>query len=575
MKNLHTLKLNASSLGAAAPRQTRVAAPVEATQELPAPVAEVAQAKLQPAVRAATRPTSHLIALLAIDALATLAAVEATGAIHSGYVRLAILLLGVLVASGVLAGAAVAFNRQRPASVSAPAAPAPGARKSFSASKAILMLLMAAGIAAYFGGAGTFAGFTAETSNPNEALASGTLTLRNNVTSNCDSSAGESNNNINANCNVALSYTNQEPGVYVGTATVTLTNTGSLNASKLYLWAPFVNGVVSGANGSAGNISLGTTITTLNLSASGHGPAGLEGPVSVGDLLVVTSGSSSQTFCAGAPAVGGATSITLGNSGSCTGYSLVSSIAINQYATMSDQSTDTSVDNTNCYDVQQTLLGSGGGFNPATHNPLCAAAILYVQETTGGKNYCWWGNTSTSPPAGACNAPVSTSPSSVSGGVVTAGSTYTVTALTGNIKAGDTLLFTKGGNQVSCTANGSNYYVGATSITLSGSACTVPSGTNTGFDNTTIITDATTLQTIASDGGASSVSQFDIHKNYNTKLELTPVSANGVTSPTGTDLAASGVRTFLVGVIIPGPAAAQNQLQGLKSTFGLTWHIDQ
>jgi hypothetical protein len=578
MRNLQTLKLGASSIGAAAPRQTPAPAPVEATQELPAPAAEAAQSAPQPIVRTAGRPSRRnlLLALFALEAYATLAAVEASGAIHSGLVRGATLIAGVLGAAALLAAVAIAYTSKRSANVSVTTAPAAAARKPFSASKAVLMLLMAAGIAAYFGGAGTFAGFTAETANPNDALASGTLVLRNNVTSNCDSTAGESSNNVNANCNVALSFTNQEPGAYVGTATVTLTNTGSLNASKLYLWGPYVNGVVNGANGSSGNITLGTTINTLELSASGHGPAGIEGPVTTGDLLVVTSGSNSQTFCAGAAAAAGTTTITLGNSGTCLGYSKVSTITINQYATVADQSTDTSATNTNCYDTQQTILGAGAGFNPATGNPMCSAAILYVQETTGSKNYCWWGNTSSSPAAGACNAPISTKPTIGASTTIAASATYTVTALTGNIKAGDTLLFTEGGNQVSCTANGSNYYVGATSITLSATACTIPSGVNGTFDGNTIITDSTTLQTLASDTGASSVSQFDIHKNYSQKIELTPVSSNGNTGPTGTDLAASGgQRTFLVGVIIPGPAAAQNQLQGLKSTFGLTWHIDQ
>ena len=571
MKNIHTLKLGASSIGVAAPGQIhepRVAAPVvEETQELPAPAPIAA-----PKARRTATASRHLLALLALEAIATLAAVEATGAIHNGFVRLATFGLALFAAAGLLAAIAIAYKSTRSTSVPVAAAPAAAARKPFSASKAVLMLLMAAGIAAYFGGAGTFAGFTAETANPNDALASGTLVLRNNVTSNCDSTLGESNNNVNANCNVALSFTNQEPGVYVGTATVTLTNTGSLNASKLYLWAPYVNGIVNGANGGSGNIPVSTTINTLELSASGHGTAGIEGPVAIGDLLVVTSGPNQQTFCAGAAATAGTTTITLGSTGACTGYSKVSTIAINQYATVADQSTDTTAANTNCYDTQQTVYT----FNPTTNNPLCSAAVMYVQETTGGKNYCWWGNTSSSPAAGACNAPISTKPSAVAGGVVAAGSTYTVTALTGNIKAGDTLYFTEGGNQVSCTANGSNYYVSATSITLSGTACTLISGTNTGFDSNTIITDATTLQTIASDGGTNSVSQFDIHKNYSGKIELTPVSANGTTAPTGTDLAASGgVRTFLVGIILPGPAAAQNQLQGLKSTFGLTWHIDQ
>jgi hypothetical protein len=35
-------------------------------------------------------------------------------------------------------------------------------------------------------------------------------------------------------------------------------------------------------------------------------------------------------------------------------------------------------------------------------------------------------------------------------------------------------------------------------------------------------------------------------------------------------------RTFYVGLYLPVPAGTpQNQLQGLSSTFGLTWHIDQ
>jgi hypothetical protein len=35
-------------------------------------------------------------------------------------------------------------------------------------------------------------------------------------------------------------------------------------------------------------------------------------------------------------------------------------------------------------------------------------------------------------------------------------------------------------------------------------------------------------------------------------------------------------RTFQVGLYLPAPAGTnQNPLQGLASTFGITWHIDQ
>lgn len=559
MKNLHTLKLSASSIGAAALRHNRPAAPVEpATDELPAIAPE-------PMAPTTTGRGKQLLALLALTVIATLAAVEASGAIHSSFVRLATFALALLAAAGLLAAVAIAFKQGRPTGA-AEAAPATSGRKHFSASKAVLMFLMAAGIASYFGGAGTFAGFTAETTNPNDSLASGTLTLRNNVSTNCDSSVGESNNNVNANCNVALAFTNQEPGVYTGTATVTLSNTGSLPASKLYLWAPFANGVINGTNGGTGSTAIGTTITTLNLSASGHGPAGLEGTIAGGDLVVVTSGSGSQTFKVGAAgAAAGSTSIPIVNN---VTYPNVSTIAIAQYATVADQSSDTTAANTNCYDTQQTVYT----FNPTTNNPLCSATLLYVQETTGGKNYCWYGSGHGSA-TGMCDAPISTHPTGLgtSANQTIAAGTYAVTAITGNIKSGDTIAFTEGANQVTCPASAA-YYLGVSSIAVG--ACTLVSGANGAFDNNATVTDTTTLATLASDT-SDTISQFDINKNPNGKIELTPVSSNGSAPGTGTDLASGGSRTFVVGVIIPGPAASQNQLQGLKSTFGLTWHIDQ
>jgi hypothetical protein len=598
MKNLQTLKLGASSIGSAAPRHSRPVAPIEVADEAPATVVETAAVEQQPVVEAVTvvetaipvveaaipvlesqpqpvaveatpAPASPrsgvsparmaLFALPALGLAAILAGAVLTNAIHGKLLRTGAVVLLIADCAFLVAGAAVAYSSRRPAAAAAAAPARPAARK-FSPAKAALLLMMAVGVAAYFGGAGTFAGFTAETSNPNETLASGTLTLQNTVVTSCDSQAGESVNDVNANCNVALTFSNQEPGVYSGTATVSLKNTGSLNASKLYLWAPFSNGVLASA------ITSGNSATPLTLSASGHGPAGMEGPVAAGDLLVVTYGANSQTFCAGSPAAAGATSITLSSTGACTGYPTTANFNIGQYATVSDQSTDTTAANTNCYDVQQTVYT----FNPTTNNPLCSASLLYVQETTGGKNYCWYGN-STGAPTGGCTAPISTTASAgYSSGTVVAGA-YTVAALTGNIATNDLINFTQGANQEQCKSSG-NYYVGATSITVN--TCTLVTGANSGYGGTSVITDATTLGTLASDT-TDTISQFDIHKNYNLKQELAPVSANGVLTPTGTDLASAATRTFVVGVIIPGPAAAQNQLQGLKSTFGLTWHIDQ
>jgi hypothetical protein len=80
----------------------------------------------------------------------------------------------------------------------------------------------------------------------------------------------------------------------------------------------------------------------------------------------------------------------------------------------------------------------------------------------------------------------------------------------------------------------------------------------------------------------------DTITNFNTmhngalgKIQLYPVSSSGVL-----DTAASVqlshfnsgtyARTFQVGVYLPAPTGQnQNPLQGLISTFGITWHIDQ
>lgn len=600
MKNLHTFKLNSSRLGATAPRQTAAAEDVEtATVELPAPAAPAETAAPRKS-RIAAGPKS-LLALLALDAVATLAGVDATGSIHSHTVKLATILLVSAAAAAVLAGSAVAFTMRRPKSATAVAAAAP-AKRGFSTSKAILVLMLLVGVVAYFGGAGTFAGFTAETSNPNDALAAGTLTLQNQVNSNgaCNSQAGASNNNINANCNVALSFgtstPGQEPGVYVGTATIKLTNSGSLRASKLYLWSPWSNAVYSGAtqNGSVGSP---ITLSTLAVyTATGHGPVGLEGPMAAGDLITVTSGTQSQSFCVGAGgAAAGTSTSSIPVAATCTvasvTYTNQLTIPITAGATIQDVSSDTAIGadppssqtpNTNCYDVQTTNLT----WNPATYDDLCRAALLYVQEisttagnNTGSGNYCWFGNGANSG-TGMCTAPISVVPTAGVASTIAASTTYTVPALQGNIVSGDKLWFTMGANTVECYA-AANYYYGATSIATNSTACAIQSGANTGYTNAgTTITDKSTLNTLASDysssnNSADSIASFDTLRNYGLKKELTAVGLNGATAGTGTDLAAAATREFVVGVIIPGSALNQNQLQGLTSTFGLVWHIDQ
>ncbi len=109
MRNLQTYKLGTPLIGGAAPRQTPVAAPVEETPELPA----AAPAPETPKTRRAGIGGKTLLALLALDVIATLAAVEATGAVHNGYIRLVTFGAAIFVAAGALAAVAIVFTSRR------------------------------------------------------------------------------------------------------------------------------------------------------------------------------------------------------------------------------------------------------------------------------------------------------------------------------------------------------------------------------------------------------------------------------------------------------------------------------
>lgn len=100
--------------------------------------------------------------------------------------------------------------------------------------KVLLSLGVVAGIGA-LAGAGTFATFTAQTANPNNVFADGTLVLSNTVNSGsaCLSTAGGSTDvNDNSGCSVAFNLSVQKPGDS-DTENLTLKNVGSLAASDL------------------------------------------------------------------------------------------------------------------------------------------------------------------------------------------------------------------------------------------------------------------------------------------------------------------------------------------------------
>ncbi|HEX9823255.1 MAG TPA: hypothetical protein VGB51_02535 [Actinomycetota bacterium] len=98
-------------------------------------------------------------------------------------------------------------------------------------------------------GVGTLASFTAQTRNPSNVLANGTLVMSNKVgtgTACLSTSGGSTDSNVNNACDVAINRTVQKPGDSY-TADLTIKNEGSLAASALTLFmAACANGDAAG-----------------------------------------------------------------------------------------------------------------------------------------------------------------------------------------------------------------------------------------------------------------------------------------------------------------------------------------
>jgi hypothetical protein len=414
--------------------------------------------------------------------------------------------------------------------------------------KGLLLFVMLIGAAAYFGGGTTLASFNAETTNVGSAVASGTLTMTDQVNAGtaCLSANATPQNNVNPACAAVLALTNVAPGVFGGVAQVTVQNTGSIDASKFYFWAPPVNATLTGA--------LSGTVATLPVTA-------LEGTVTSTDAIVVSFGTHTQTFTANAAASGGATSISV--------TPLAANFAYPIGTIVSDTSSNTNAANTDCYDAK-TTAGNLLNFNPVAGNPFCGAALIFVQETTGGNHYCWLGKGSSPESAsGMCSAPISVNLSSAlsTGGAITS---LPVTALNGNVASGDSIIVTSGANTQTFAAS-ANAFFGATSITVTSAT------PNFAYPTTSTVTDSTTLSVALNPDTTDTITNFDTAHNTIGKIQLFPVTGNGTINNAATvELSHTLSRIFQIGVYLPAPAGInQNALQGLQSTFGITWHIDQ
>jgi hypothetical protein len=448
--------------------------------------------------------------------------------------------------------------------------------------KKMLLAVMLLGVAAYLGLGGTFASFSAETSNNGSSISSGTLVLGDAVNGTaCFSYNAATADNVNAGCNAAFAATTVAPGTFQSTqlAKIDVSNGGSIDGQNLYLFASQLNGKLSSltTNGSG-------QVTALVIAAPG-----MEGTVGASDSITVSDAGHSQTFAVNGTAPtpasnsnGGATTIAVTPQAPNYSYPVNS--------TVQDTSGNTAVTNTDCYDTK--LAGDASwNFNSITNsswtqqtfNPFCGSLVMWIQEVTStGKYYCWWGDGSQystgSTTFGVENAnglcissPYGTT-SGISGNGVTSIPISTPGGLIGNVTSGDQIVVSQGANTQTFTASGATS-AGATSVAI------ISANVGTTFTSGASVADTTASTGLDSNYTSDTMSNFDIgHHWAGGKLELYPVQSNGtLNTATGhVDLPAGTTRTFYVGVYLPKQSGkVQNPLQGLTSTFGLSWHLDQ
>jgi hypothetical protein len=451
-----------------------------------------------------------------------------------------------------------------------------------NALKQFLLGLMLFGAVTYFGGGGTFASFSAETSNNGTSISSGTLTMSDqiNSTAACFTASSAIANNT-ANCPAALSISNVGPGNPISTATITVMNTGSIDGSSFTLFGSYTNGVLNTG------LTNGNPVTTLSV-------ANLEGPVNIGDTIVIANGPNTQSFSATSAAVP-VTPPTLPSTPVSFGVQklLPAGGAVNANATypastttVTDTSSNsngsaTAANNTDCYDRQTAggtstaTKGDSLNFNPIVGNPFCSHALMYVQETTGGKNYCWYGaGSAPETTTGLCAIPtIGMTVSTIM--PVGAVSSIPITSMTlnGNISTGDTITVTSGTHtQNFVSAQNISYgTAGVTSIAISPSSVT-----GTAFPVGSTVIDLT-ASNAANGDILNTITNFDTSHGSSGRLQLAPITTSGnLDTANPVQLAHGGSRVFLIGLYMPAPAGTnQNYLQGLQSIFGLTWHLDQ
>lgn len=155
-----------------------------------------------------------------------------------------------------------------------------------------LFLLLAAGLIGLGAGGGTFATFNAQTTNPNNSFATGSLQLRDDTSATAcfswqDNATANNNNNPGTGthgCGTVLAATNQQPSTGVSgasTGTVTLTNVGTLAGSLTASSSACSDATLTFSE--TGALTGGTTNATFTVSAATAGATEISGGMSVSD----------------------------------------------------------------------------------------------------------------------------------------------------------------------------------------------------------------------------------------------------------------------------------------------------
>ena len=98
----------------------------------------------------------------------------------------------------------------------------------------VLITFLVVGSTAMLAGGGTVASFNAETTNNSNVFATGTLYLNDATASQTTCLSSSGTGNVNSGCNAVFNVSAQKPGSS-GTYTVTITNSGSINAGDFQL----------------------------------------------------------------------------------------------------------------------------------------------------------------------------------------------------------------------------------------------------------------------------------------------------------------------------------------------------